>query len=193
MAIKGVASPQWYPIEGEGTTASPYTYGGRVILGAAVKVDDAPNIAKGELWGDNRKVETESELTSSALTVETTDITDTAASALYGVDVTNGTVTYSIDDAAPYGGFAFIENKKRGGKVYYKGYFYPYAQATIGNRSRSSRNGSVTFQTRTTAFECLADDNGAVWLESTELDSKDDAQAWIDARVAESPAVPGEE
>jgi hypothetical protein len=162
MAQFGAKCPMFAPFKTEPEGALP-TYDTMLKIGALVKADLTVNLATGELYGDDQLQEQLSEFASGALAMETDDMTDAVAKALYGatggVDE-SGDLIYNQGDTPPYGGLAYYKVLMRSGQKVYKGCYYPKVRAALGNDSAPTRGSSITFGTTPTSFTVFACNTG---------------------------------
>lgn len=152
-----------------------------VVLGKLVSANLTVNLATGELYADDALAEKLSEFSSGSIAMETDDMEDEIASVVYGCTVKENVVTNNIGDTTPYGGLGYYKVLMRGGKKYYKAYFYPRARAALGNDNAQTRNNSVNFTTTSTTFTVLADDDGT-WRETKTCDTAAAAKEWINEK-----------
>ena len=148
---------------GELISSAPVGYAGLRPAGS----DDALNISVNDF-------------VSAQVAMVTDGLDDEAAEAIYGatIEEEGSLVTYNVGDEAPYGGLAYYcQMKSKTGGVYYKGYFFPKAQAAMGNDSSTTKGSSVTFSTNNTTFTIMKADNGD-WMQTEILDSETAAKSW---------------
>lgn len=141
MAAFGANYPCFQPHGGQG-----------VVVGKLVSANLTANMANGEFYADDSVAEQASEFVSGSIAMETDDMTDHAASVVYGAKVEDGTVIYNKDDLAPLGKLAYYKSMRRNGQNYYQAYLYPQARAAVGNDSAQTKGSSITFQATQTNF-----------------------------------------
>lgn len=187
MAAFGALYPCFAPFAKPETADAMPEYKKGVVLGELVSANMTVTNASGEIWGDNKKVESISEFASAAIPMETVDLLDDAAEVIYGVTVVDGEVHYKPGDEAPYGGLVYIQSIQRGGVKFFKGLFYPKAQAAVGNINTQTKNTSITFQTTTTNFIVIAPlfDESA-WMITSVFDKFEEAKAWANEKLSMS-------
>ena len=187
MAGFGAMYPCFAPFAADETTTAMPTYSGGVVVGELISANMTVTLASGEIWGDNKKIESISEFASAAIPMETVDMVDASAEVIYGVTVTDGEAHYKPGDEAPYGGLCYIKNIQRGSKKLFKGYFYPKAQAAVGNDNAQTKGSSITFQTTTTNFSIMAPlyDEGS-WLITKTFETLAEAKTWIETKLSMS-------
>ena len=152
-----------------------------VVIGKLVTANLTVNLASGELFADDELAEQVSEFASGSLAMETDDMVDASAKAIYGCTVTGGEVIYNKEDDPPEGELAYYKTLMRRGKKYYKGFYYPSARASIGNDNGQTRGSSITFQTSNTTFIVKCDANGD-WRKTKVFDSEADAIAYVNTK-----------
>lgn len=159
-----------------------------VVLGKLVSADLTVNLASGELYADDSLAEQLAEFASGSIAMQTDDLEDDKASAVYGCAVSNNEVTYNKSDTPPLGCLAYYKVLMRNGSRFYKGYYYPQVRAAIGNDSAKTRGNSITFSTANTAFTVFADDSGE-WRKTKTSAALSDIKSWIDGKcgIASTP------
>ncbi|MBS6510627.1 MAG: hypothetical protein KH334_02905 [Clostridiales bacterium] len=148
-----------------------------VVVGKLVSANLTANLASGEQYADDGVAEQASEFVSGSIAMETDDMTDHAASTVYGAKVEDGIVIYNKDDVAPLGKLAYYKSMRRNGKNYYQAYLYPQARAAIGNDSAQTKGSSITFQSTQTTFTVFPDENGD-WRKTKTFEDQASARAW---------------
>lgn len=152
-----------------------------VVLGKLVGADLTVNLASGELYADDSLAEQVSEFASGSIAMETDDMEDDVASAVYGCKVSNKEVTYNKDDTPPRGCLGYYKVLMRSGKKFFKGFFYPRVRASIGNDSAKTRGNNITFTTNSTTFTVYADDNGD-WRTTTTCETAEEVKTWLNGK-----------
>lgn len=164
-----------YPcFKADGSTAG-------IILGKLVAANLTVNLASGELYADDALDEQLSEFASGTLAMETNDLTDENAAAIFGCDSTDGVVTYNVGDTAPSGCLGYYKSLMRNKAKYYKAIFYPCVRAALGNDNAQTRGSSITFATSQTTFTIKANDDGD-WRKTQTFDSEAEAKQWINTQ-----------
>ena len=154
-----------------------------VVLGKLVSANLTVNLASGELYADDVLAEQASEFASGSLAMETDDMTDAVAATVYGATVSDGAVLYKSTDTAPYGALAYYKVLMRGGVKSWQGYYYPKAKAALGNDNAQTKGSSITFQTTSTTFTIMPDDDTGEWRETESFDSEAAAISWCNAKA----------
>lgn len=152
-----------------------------VVLGKLVSANLTVNLASGELYADDGLAEQLSEFASGSIAMETDDLSDANAEAVYGCTVSDGVVTFNKEDTAPRGKLGYYKVLMRQGVKYFKAYFYPRVRAAVGNDNAQTKGSSITFQTTSTAFTVFADDDGN-WRKIKTCDTAADAKTWINTQ-----------
>lgn len=198
MAQFGAKRPRWAPVASQPDAALPTYTANVVTLGKLVKADLSVTNASGELYADDALAERVDMFASGSLALETDDMTDENAAAIYGasVDDTTDETTYKDSDNAPYGGITYYKVLMRNGVKIYKGVFLPLVKAALGNDNAATKGNSITFGTTSTAFTVFRC-NSAAWRvtkEFTGATAEADCIAWCDDKlgtVATPTATPG--
>lgn len=154
-----------------------------VVLGKLVSANLTVQLASGELYADDALDEQASEFTSGSIAMQTNDLEDGPAQVLYGCQIVDGELVYSKDDAAPRGCLAYYKVLMRAGQKYFKGYYYPQAQAAIGNDNAQTKGSNITFNPVSTGLTIFADANG-VWRRTKMFNSAAAAKAWCDTKCS---------
>jgi len=195
MATFGAKHPCFAPFAGEETSTALPSYEGGVVIGPLVSANLTVALASGEIYGDDIKQEQMNEFASGSLPLETVDIEDTVKAKIYGLTPgEDGELGYGANDEAPYGGVAYYKTLLRKGKKLYRAYFYPKAQAAIGNDNASTRGSSITFQTDTTTFTILPPlfPDGK-WRYEKTCATEAEAIAWIEGKLNMAQVTPPQE
>ena len=191
MASFGAKQPYFAKIKEEPDAALPVYEGEPVKIGQLVKADLSLTMASGKLYADDELAESAEEFISGSIAMETDDILDEVASAVYGAEVKEKRVVYNTGDNPPPGGLTYYKKLMRRGKIVYKGYFYPRVKAALGNDTAQTKTDSITFGTNSTTFTVFACENGD-WRLTEELATEAEAVAWVKEQfktaAAEEPA-----
>jgi uncharacterized glyoxalase superfamily protein PhnB len=115
-----------------------------VVLGKLVGANLTVNLASGEIYADDSLSEQTSEFVSGALTLETDDMTDDVASAVFGAAAENGTVVYRAADTAPFGALCYYKTVMRDGIKLRKAYCYPRVKAALGSDNAQTKGSSIS-------------------------------------------------
>ena len=188
MAQYGAKRPRWAPVATQPDASLPtYTYSDVVTIGKLVKADLTVTNASGELYADDALAERVDMFASGSLALETDDLTDANAAAIYGasLDADSSELTNKDSDNAPYGGIAYYKVLMRNGAKVYKGVFLPLVKAAVGNDSSPTKGNAITFGTTATSFTIFRC-NSAAWRLTKEFtgDSAEaDCIAWCDTKL----------
>ena len=183
MASFGAKYIRFNTIEEEPAGELPvYKENGTVELGRLVKADLTVNLASGKLYADDELAESVDEFSSGSLAVETDDMEDEAAKAVYGCTVTDGEVHFKRGDSPPMGGLAYYKVLMRKGVKFFKGYFYPRVKAALGNDTAQTKGDSITFGTNSTTFTIFGS-NSDDWRICKTLPTEEEARAWVDGKL----------
>lgn len=180
----GLESSFFFPIAAEPTGARP-TYGEKLDLGAAVRANISINYAEGQLYGDDALQMDVKSFSGGTLDSETLLDDLTIDVAVFGATQSeSGEVIDHKDDAAPPGGFAFIQklmNKSK--KIFYRAVFLLRVTGNQTADNAETRGSGITFANKTINYSISACDSGE-WRLREEFDSKEDALAWINEKAA---------
>lgn len=167
-------------------TAMP-TYETPVSMGPSATANMTVTTASGEDYGDNVLQVKVSEFVSAAIPAEITDCPKPSLALVTGAkyDAAKKEIAYAAEDAAPFGGLAYIRNLKRKGSsaTIYEAHFYTKVQGSLGNENAQTKGSSIAFQHATvnfTAYPPLMP--GGVWHNVAEFDTLAGAQAWINTK-----------
>lgn len=156
-----------------------------MIIGKLVLANLTVNLASGELYADDSLAEQLSEFSSGNIAMETDNMSDSVASAIYGASVSNGVVTYKKNDTPPEGVLGYYKVLMVNGTKKYRAYVYPRAKAALGNDNAQTRGSSITFQTAQTSFTIFDDESGA-WRKTKDFNTETEAKAFIDSECSVS-------
>lgn len=154
-----------------------------VVVGKLVAANLTVNLASGELFADDAIAEQLSEFASGSIAMETDDMADASAQAIYGCKVQSQEVTYNKDDEPPQGCLAYYKVLMRKGKKYYKGYYYPRVRAALGNDNAQTRGSSITFQTTQTTFAVYPDNSGD-WRKTKTFETRAEAVDYVNSKCS---------
>lgn len=187
----GAKYPRFAVIKSEAADALPTYDAAKVTIGELIASNLTVNLASGELFSDDALNIKVSEFSSATIAMETDGMEDEVAKALYGatIQADGGLVTYNVGDVAPNGGLAYyVMLRDKGGKVYYKGYYFPKVQAAMGTDNAATKGSSISFQTANTTFTVMKCENGD-WMHTETHDTEAAAKAWVDACLTASGAA----
>ena len=184
----GAKYPCFAPIATEPAGELP-TYSTPItVIGELISAALSVTLASGQLYSDDALNISVNDFVSAQVAMVTDGLDDESAKAIYGatIEEEGSLVTYNVGDEAPYGGLAYYcQMKSKTGGAYYKGYFFPKAQAAMGNDSSTTKGSSVTFSTNNTTFTIMKADNGD-WMQTEILDSETAAKSWVTTKLTSS-------
>jgi len=191
MAMYGCAYPKWGAFKDTNPDASDSAfpkYGSVKTPGKLVKVTDAPSFNEAKVYGDNALAEYVNEFKECAVTVETTEIENEIASAMFGATIatTGSDLSFGAEDNAPYGGFAFYTKMMVGGQTYYQGVYYPKVKASMSGTEYATKGDSITLATGTINLVASVPANGKWKVLSNKLSTESAAKEWVDAKIVVS-------
>lgn len=187
MAYIGLRKPFVYPMAAEGGG-----YEAAIPFGKAVSFSDTPNISEASLYGDDALAESERAVTSSTLSLGTTDVPDACKEPMFGHKKKTGSgsekeFAYNVDDMSPYVGFGVIGVKKVDGVRSFEAKAYPRTQWSEPSVTINTRGESTEFTTPSTEGTALPDDNGDYkWEESFATEAE--AIAWVNKKFGQGEA-----
>ena len=168
-----------YGILTEGTDGTP-TYGGPLTPGKAVSctVDITNNDAS--LYADDALAESDTSFAGGSVTmgIDEADI-DTMAN-LLGHDVTEGVMTRSVDDVAPYVGLGRIVTKMVSNVQKFKVEFLYKVKFSEPSQDNQTKGESVEFSTTEIQGTVAALANGK-WSVTKEFDTKAAALTYLES------------
>ena len=150
-------------------------------FGKAVSFNDTPNVAEASLYGDDELAESEKAVTSSTLSLGTTDIPAACKDKMFGHTATSNEYAYNIDDESNYCGFAIIGVKKVSGTRSYEAKFYPKTQWKEPTIDYSTRGENTEFTTPSTEGTAMPDKDGNYKFEE-DFETESAAMAWINSK-----------
>ena len=176
MAYIGLRKPIIFPMAAEGST-----YESGIPCGKAVSFSDTPNVSEASLYGDDVLAESEKAVTSSTLSLGTTDVPDNCKEPMFGHAAASSEYTYNVDDVAPYVGFAVIGVKKVDGVRKFEAKAYPKTQWSEPSVTINTRGESTEFTTPSTEGTALPDDSGDYKWEQS-FDTEAEALEWVNTK-----------
>lgn len=170
----------WYSHLTEGADGTP-TYDGAKTFGKAVscQVDVTNNSAT--LYGDDALAESDSSFANGTMTLGTTDDDDTIFADVLGHQITTeGEVTKTATDVAPYIGVGRIVTKMVNGAYKYKVEFLYKVKFSEPSRDENTKGENLEFATPSIegVIAALGDINGT-WSKSKTFTSKSDALTYL--------------
>lgn len=177
MASFGAKFPCFSKIVSEPTGALP-VYDTPVVIGRLIKAELTVTNASGQLFADDALAESVDEFSSGSIEMETDDMLDDVAAEVYGCTVEGKCVHYKRGDSAPKGGLAYYKALMRRGVKLYKGYFYPYVKAVLGNDNAETKSDKISFGTTATTFTVFGAESDD-WRITEEFQTEAEAKAWV--------------
>ena len=175
-----------YGVLTEGSDGTP-SYGGALTPGKAVSctVDITNNDAS--LYADDALAESDTSFAGGSVTmgIDEDDI-DTMAT-LLGHDVTDGAMTRSTEDVAPYVGLGRIVTKMVANTPKYKVEFLYKVKFSEPSQDNTTKGESVEFSTTEIEGTVAALANGK-WSVAKEFDDKPSALAYLEGLLGTSPS-----
>lgn len=174
----------WFSVLTEAADGTA-TYAGASQLGKAVSTDFSPNTSDAKLFGDDVLAESDSAATGGTLTLGVTDDDDTVFAPLLGHDITDGEVTYTAGDAAPYVGVGYILSKMVNGARKFKVDFFYKVKFKDLQVSQQTKGESIEFTTPTVEgnVSVLSDAEGT-WRKSETFDELSEALTYLKGLLA---------
>lgn len=182
MATKGAKYIRWAKMTAE--TSTSQTYQSAISLSKLTKVSDNPAYNEASLYGDDALAEYAVEFKECDIDVEVTEISNETAGSLFGATVTTNEVVFDKDDAAPYGGLAYIVCKQVDNVNKYMGVFYPKAKAVRQGREFETKGESVVIKGGKLHFKAVAPESGKWEYDSGDLATYGAAKTWVDGKLS---------
>lgn len=181
MAKLGLKYAAWAKMLTEPTSAIP-TYDTGLVLGKAVSANLAVNNIDGRLDADDMLAEYRSEVSDADLTMEVDNISLANQASLYGATYSDGELTHSASDAAPYGGIGGYQKLQVNNVLKYRAWFFPKARASVPDWSGTTKGNSISFGTQPIKMKVMIPNYGP-WYYVKEFDTEAAAQAYIDTKL----------
>ena len=190
MASYGAKYIKWAPFaDANPESGNGYPkYGKALVMSKLVKVTDNPTYAEGKLYGDDELAEYASEFVENDIDIEVTEITNEMAKGIFGASLAaeSEDLVLGSNDAAPYGGLAFICCKMVGGKKSYQGIFFPKNKSAMQGEEYNTKGDSITFGTGKIKLKGSAAVNGAWKVKSKAFPTETEAKAWVDEKLPDA-------
>lgn len=181
MAKLGLKYAAWAKMATEPTSAVP-TYDAGIVLGKAVSTNLAVNNIDGRLDADDMLAEYRSEFSDADLTMEVDNISLANQASVYGATYTDGEMTHSAADVAPYGGIGGYQVLQINNALKYRAWFFPKARASVPDWSGTTKGNSISFGTQPIKMKVMIPNYGP-WYYVKEFDTAAAAQAYIDSKL----------
>lgn len=181
--VMGASKPYWAKIANDPDNGMP-TYETGMAFSEFIKLTENLNRAETEFYSDDALSENASEFKYCELTYDNKGLSDEIMAAIYGMDYTEGVLTYGGDDNAPMGGFGYFRTLMDKGVKYYEGIVYPKVKAALGNDTTDTKGENVTFAGATTtmmAYQCK--DEKRTWKKTQIFSKASEAEAWVKTQL----------
>lgn len=181
--VMGASRPYWAKLATETDDALP-TYEGGMAFSEFIKLTENLSLAETEFYSDDTLSENAKEFKYCELVYDNKGLSDEIMSQMFGMDYTDGVLTYGADDNAPFGGFGYYRTLMDKSTKYYEGIFYPKVKAALGNDTTDTRGENVTFvgtSTSLTAYSCK--DAKRTWKMTQIFKTAAEAEAWVKTKL----------
>ena len=176
----GMRRSYFAPITARPGTGHP-TYGTVLDMGEAVLGHLAVTYATGDIFGDDASRLHVEQFISGQLDTETTCSELELAAAVYGRTFTNGVETSNKDDAAPDGGYGYIEPFLKADKTMVFRAVFLYNVTPMPSQEKDdsdTRKGDFNPVNNAVSYFVAPDDTGD-WRDRQEFNSEAAADAWL--------------
>lgn len=175
-----------YGVLTEGSDGTP-SYGGALTPGKAVSctVDITNNDAS--LYADDALAESDTSFANGTVTMGIDDTDLTTMSNLLGHTLSDGVMTRSADDVAPYVGLGRIVTKMISNAIKYKVEFLYKVKFSEPSQDNQTKGESVEFSTIEIQGTVAALANGN-WSVTKEFDDKSTALAYLESLLGTTPS-----
>lgn len=181
----------WYSHLTEGADGTP-TYDGAKTLGKAVSCSVEITNNSATLYGDDALAESDTSFSNGTMTLGTTDDDDAIFADLLGHQITtDGEVTKTATDVAPYVGVGRIVTKMVNGVYKYTAKFVYKVKFSEPSADENTKGENVEFSTGTIKgiISALGDSAGT-WNKEKTFTTKSDALIWLKGLMdAPTPAT----
>ena len=185
MPAIGMRNPKFAPFKGDEPSNALPKYDAAVSLGEAVRADTTPSFTDVKFYADDKLSEQVAGFNNATLNMETSDITDDAASVVYGCAVEDQEIVDGSDDTPPLGGLTYVRVLMRKGVQSFQGVYHPKVKATLGNSSDQTKGENITFSTTNTTFTVFAaNDAKHTWRRRKTFATEEEANAWCASKLA---------
>ena len=153
-------------------------------LGPSATFNITPTTSDVKDFGDNRVVETETEVTSGTVGLDLNEMLMENNAYILGhkIDEKTGEMHYRQGDIAPFLGIGAIGTSKRSGKNKFIGKFYPKVQFKEPNDENATKQENTTF-THTHLDGNLFVPEDGLWKVEKEFDTLAEAKEWLNKKV----------
>lgn len=181
--VMGASRPYWAKIETEPEDGLP-TYSVGMAFSEFVKLTENLSLAETEYYSNDTLSENAKEFKYCELTYDNKGLSDEIMSQIFGMDLTDGVLTYGADDNSPFGGFGYYRTLMDSATKYYEGVVYPKVKAALGNDTTDTRGENVTLAGTTTsliAYSCK--DAKRTWKVTQVFKTAAEAEAWVKTQL----------
>ena len=197
MAVYGAKYLRWAEKTAAGVAGTSFpTYDSALDVGPLVTVGDTITYASARNYGDNQLQESVDEFQEIAVTASMTEMPLATAAKIYGAALSaTGGIGYGVEDAAPEGCLGFYTTKlskdlKTGvQKKFYQGVFYPSLKGNRQGTTYNTKGQNISFANGQANFLGNAEENGFYQVFSANLDTEEEAKAWVDKMMAGGEAA----
>lgn len=185
MAGYGANNFRWAKLTSDADPSKLPTYEAAMSMGPLTSVTDAVTMVSGENYGDDQLQDFVEEFQKLEIDVGSTDIPVATAAAFLGATLAeDGELHLNTEDAAPYGGAAFVARRGRKEadgtyKRYFRAVMYPMIKGRKNNGAVTTKGSSITFANDSAHFTGKAAANGDYMIQK-DFETMDAAMAWLD-------------
>lgn len=181
----------WYSHLTEGTDGTP-TYDGAKQLGKAVSCNVSITNNSATLYADDALAESDTSFASGTMKLGVADDDESIFADLLGHSITTeGVVTKTSTDVAPYVGVGRVVTKMVDGAYKYKAEFIFKVKFSEPSADENTKGENIEFSTPEIEgiISALADDSGT-WGTSETFTTKSDALTWLQGLMEEPTPTP---
>lgn len=156
-------------------------YGDVIDLGEVNKFQYTPAMNEAKAYGNSVLARYLAMFKEGTANVTLLDISNENKAKLLGAKVdTDGTLTCSVNDNPPYGGYGCIAGTLLAGNKHgFYGMFLPKIKATIQGKELNTNGENLALTPETLAFTYSATKNGVHFIQSKYFDTPAEAKAWV--------------
>lgn len=175
-------------------TETEVTFSGGAAIGKLVKSGVTPNQPNTKLFADDGIAEEESEVTSAAVTIESTTIPKDCAVMMFGIKFTEKTETepeqavFTGEEDSNFVGYGFIGGDKVDGKKRYKISWLPKVKFVLPSEEYTTRGESISFGTSSISGTAYRDDVLGYWKKEFYFDTAKEAVDYLKTLTGKAAA-----
>lgn len=156
-------------------------YGDVIDLGDLNKFQYTPAMNEAKAYGNSVLARYLALFKEGTANVTLLDVSNENKAKILGANVDEeGTLTCSVNDKPPYGGFGCIAGTLlAGNKQGFYGMFLPKIKATIQGKELNTNGENLALTPETLAFTYSAAKNGVHFIQSKYFDTPAEAKAWV--------------